>query len=77
MIPTRDTIHILCVDDDADFLELTATFLGRKLPSATIHTATRIAEANDHLASQTIHCIVSDHEMPEQTGLEFLASVRD
>ena len=70
-------MHILCVDDDADFLDLTATFLEQKLPSATIHTATRIDEANEYLASHSVNCIVSDYEMPEQTGLEFLESVRD
>lgn len=70
-------MHILCVDDDADFLDLTATFLEQKLPSATIHTATRLDEANEHLASHSVNCIVSDYEMPENTGLEFLESVRD
>ncbi|WP_324760990.1 hybrid sensor histidine kinase/response regulator [Haloarcula sp. GH36] len=70
-------MHILCVDDDADFLDLTATFLEQKLPSATVHTATRLGEANDYLTSHSVNCIVSDYEMPEQTGLEFLESVRD
>ncbi len=69
-------MHILCVDDDVHFLDLTATFLEQKIPSATIHTATRLDEANEYLASQSVNCIVSDYEMPEQTGLEFLESVR-
>lgn len=77
MVATSTGMHILCVDDDADFLDLTATFLDQKLPSATVHTATRLDEANDYLASHPVSCIVSDFDMPEQTGLEFLESVRD
>ena len=70
-------MDILCIDDDVDFLDLTATFLEQKLPSATVHKATRLDEANEYLSSHVINCIVSDYEMPEQTGLEFLESVRD
>ena len=69
-------MHILCVDDDAEFVDLTATFLEEKLPSATLHAATRIDDATDYLATHSVDCIVSDYEMPEQTGLEFLNSVR-
>jgi len=70
-------MNILCVDDDADFLDLTATFLERNLPVATIHTATRIHDAYHLLETEPITCIVSDYEMPEQTGLEFLGTVRE
>lgn len=70
-------MHILCVDDDADFVDLTATFLEQKLSAATVHTATRLDDANDYLESHAVDCVVSDYEMPEQTGLEFLNAVRD
>lgn len=70
-------MNILCVDDDADFLDLTTAFLQRKLPDATLYTATRTREAFDLLESEPIHCIVSDYEMPDQTGLEFLNAVRE
>jgi DNA-binding NtrC family response regulator len=70
-------MHLLCVDDDTDFLDLTTTFLERKLPAATIHTATRVHDAQTIIETEPIVCIVSDYEMPDQNGLEFLHSVRE
>ncbi|WP_418280059.1 PAS domain-containing protein [Halorubrum sp. DTA98] len=70
-------MHLLCVDDDTDFLDLTTTFLQRKLPAATIHTATRVHDAQTRIETEPIACIVSDYEMPGQNGLEFLQTVRE
>ncbi|MFC6793264.1 PAS domain-containing protein [Halobaculum halobium] len=70
-------MHILCVDDDANFLDLTTTFLQRNLPAATIHTATRVGDAQTLIETEPIVCVVSDYEMPDQNGLEFLQSVRE
>jgi len=52
-------------------------FLQRKLPAATIHTATRIHDARTLIETEPITCIVSDYEMPDQNGLEFLRTVRE
>ncbi|WP_418284727.1 PAS domain-containing protein [Halorubrum sp. DTA46] len=70
-------MHILCVDDDTDFLDLTTTFLRRKLPDATIHTATRVRDAQALLETEPIVCVVSDYEIPDRNGLEFLHTVRE
>lgn len=70
-------MHLLCVDDEADFLDLTVTYLQRKLPTATVHTATRVADAREIIETEPIVCVVSDYEMPEQNGLEFLHTVRE
>ncbi|WP_144797336.1 PAS domain-containing protein [Halorubrum depositum] len=70
-------MHLLCVDDDADFLDLAATYLGRKLPAATIHTATRVEDARELIETEPIACVVSDYEMPTRNGLELLREVRD
>ena len=70
-------MHLLCVDDDTDFLDLTATMLRRKLPAATIHTATRVADAQRLIETEPITCIVCDYEMPDQNGLELLHAVRE
>jgi len=70
-------MHLLCVDDDTNFLDLTTTFLQRKLPTATIHTATRVHDARTLIETEPITCIVSDYEMPDQNGLEFLDTVRE
>ncbi|TKR24841.1 response regulator [Natronomonas salsuginis] len=69
-------MNLTCVDDDADFLDLTAMFLERKLPSATVLTTTRVDDALDTLDTGPIHCVVSDYELPERTGLDFLRTVR-
>lgn len=70
-------MHLLCVDDDTNFLDLTTTFLQRKLPAATIHTATHVSDARTLLESEPIVCIVSDYEMPDKNGIEFLHTVRE
>lgn len=70
-------MHLLCVDDDADFLDLSTTFLRRKLPAATIHTAPSVRDARTLIESEPIVCIVSDYDMPDQNGLEFLHTVRE
>lgn len=70
-------MHLLCVDDDTNFLDLTATYLQRKLPAATIHTATRVSDARALIETEPIVCVVSDYDMPEANGLEFLQSVRE
>jgi PAS domain S-box-containing protein len=70
-------MDLLCVDDDAEFLDLMTMFLQRKLPAATIHTATSVTDAQRLVEVEPITCIVSDYEMSDQNGLEFLRTVRD
>ncbi|AEN07558.1 multi-sensor signal transduction histidine kinase (plasmid) [halophilic archaeon DL31] len=70
-------IHVLHVDDDADFLELVATYLERESDQLTVSTANNVEAAHDQLdATDGIECIVSDYEMPGTDGLEFLETVR-
>ncbi|PGF16325.1 hybrid sensor histidine kinase/response regulator [Natrinema sp. CBA1119] len=75
-------IHVLCVDDDPDFRELTATVLERRNDDIDVQTA---RSGRDGLAvfdeghaepDREIDCIVSDYEMPDMDGLELLAAVR-
>ena len=69
-------VHVLHVDDDPSLGELTAEFLGRIHTDWTITTE---AHASDGLSDLNGHidCIVSDYDMPEINGLEFLKSVRE
>jgi PAS domain S-box-containing protein len=71
-----NAIRILLVDDDSDIAELTATYLERA--SDRIETAVEAvpADALDRIASEGVDCVVSDYEMPEMDGLEFLDEVR-
>jgi len=72
-----DAIRILCVDDERDFLELTATFLEREQPDFTVETAPSATAGLDRLADGAFDCVVSDYEMPGANGIEFLETVRE
>ena len=66
---------MLVVDDDPDFADLTATFLTRHEPSLQVTTEHRVRAALDRLATDRFDCVVSDYDMPEANGLEFLDAV--
>jgi PAS domain S-box-containing protein len=77
MSTTGEAIQVLHVDDDPDFADIAATFLEREDDEFVVETATSAAAALDRLADLDVDCIVSDYDMPEMDGLEFLAAVRD
>jgi DNA-binding NtrC family response regulator len=70
-------IHVLHVDDDVAFGELVSDFLTHGNERISVTTAEDAIHGREILATQDIDCIVSDYEMPEQNGLEFLESVRE
>jgi len=71
-----EPITVLCVDDDPELVELTATFLERAEERVRAHTAGSADEGLTFLAEDGVDCIVSDYEMPGCDGLAFLESVR-
>jgi PAS domain S-box-containing protein len=71
-----DPIRVLHVDDDPEFVEMTATFLERADERITIETATAVDEALAQLDGADVDCIVSDYDMPGRNGIEFLETVR-
>lgn len=70
-------IRVLHVEDDPDFGDLTAKFLERCDDGLTIDTATNPADALETLAEKDFDCVISDYDMPEMTGIEFLETLRD
>jgi PAS domain S-box-containing protein len=68
--------RILHVDDDPTQLNVVETYFERELPGVEMLTATDAKDGLETLASTQIDCIVSDYEMPEIDGLEFLEHVR-
>ncbi|WP_254534841.1 bacterio-opsin activator domain-containing protein [Halomarina litorea] len=72
----RESIHVLLVDDDLDFVNLTATYLNQIEDEFTVVTETRTSKGFDQLDGGSIDCIVSDYEIPAQNGIEFLRKVR-
>lgn len=70
-------MSVLHVDDHSDFLDVASTFLEREQSQLDIRTATNVADALDILRNDGVDCIVSDYDMPNKSGLEFLELVRD
>ena len=76
-MPPFDPVSVLHVDDEPNFADMAATFLERADERLSVATATGASEALDHLAEHDVDCVVSDYEMPETDGIEFLEAVRD
>jgi len=77
MKPLTDSIKVLHVDDEPDFADMAGTFLEREDDRFDIETAPSATEGLDRLASGDFDCVVSDHDMPGQSGIEFLEAVRE
>lgn len=72
---TSDTIHILHVDDDTDFAELSALFLERQSESFEVVSEHSAADGITRLSNENFDCIVSDYQMPGRSGLEFFDKI--
>ncbi len=73
---TKECLHtVLCVDDEENILHSLKRLLrkeGYRLLTATSGTdGLRVLENND------VHLVVSDQRMPEMSGTEFLAKVKE
>ncbi|MCB1518954.1 MAG: sigma-54-dependent Fis family transcriptional regulator [Hyphomicrobiaceae bacterium] len=64
---------ILVVDDEVRSLESLARILGSDFE---VHTASTVAEASRILEKEWIQVILCDQRMPDQSGVEFLKTVR-
>jgi PAS domain S-box-containing protein len=73
---SADSVRILHVDDAPEFADLVATFLERENDRFSVETATSVREGLGLLAAAEFDCVVSDYDMPERTGIEFLEAVR-
>jgi PAS domain S-box-containing protein len=74
--PFERPVEILHVDDDPNILELTGEFLEREADSFEVVTETGAETALGTISERDIDCIVSDYNMPEMNGIEFLESIR-
>lgn len=68
--------RILHVDDDQELAETAAEFVRREDDRFDVEIAGGASEALDRLADEEFDCVVSDHELPGQNGIEFLEAVR-
>ena len=70
------SIRVLHVDDDPDFRDLTAELLERQDERFTVTTASGPSAGRERLDSGEFDCVVSDFDMPGETGIAFLETVR-
>jgi len=77
MSATGEGMHVLHVDDDPDFVDLAATYLEREDEAFVVETATSATAALDRLDDFDVDCVVSDYDMPDCDGLQFLDAVRE
>ena len=72
----KDYLHILHVDDDLSLLEVSKQILIRE-NNFEIENVTSVDEAFKKMEQQPFDAIVSDYEMPQKNGLEFLKQLRE
>src|SRR5665647_2572603 len=72
----KDSIRILHVDDDPSIQELTKLMLLDFDNSIEIDSACCVDKGLTQLAAKTYDLVVSDYEMPQKNGLDFLQELR-
>ena len=72
----KNLIRILHVDDDLCLLEVSKQILTME-NNFEIENVTSVDEAFKKLQKQTFDAIISDYEMPQKNGLEFLKELRE
>ena len=77
MSGTDDPIRVLHVDDDPSLAEIVATYLEREDDRIDVHVEADAEDGLEALDREAFDCVVSDHEMPGRTGIEFLRAVRE
>jgi PAS domain S-box-containing protein len=77
MTDTAETIRILHVDDEPGFADMALSFLEREDGRLDVQIATSTAAGLETLAETDIDCVVSDYDMPERNGIQFLEAVRE
>ncbi|AUV80311.1 hypothetical protein C2R22_00435 [Salinigranum rubrum] len=71
------TICVLHVDDDREFASLAAASLEAENEALSVESEPDAERALERLDEESFDCVVSDYEMPQVSGLEFLRAVRD
>ncbi|MFC6973883.1 response regulator [Halomicroarcula sp. GCM10025709] len=76
-IDEEQQVRVLHVDDDPQIGDLVETFLEQINDDFAVVTETSVVPALNRLETAQFDCIVSDYQMPNTDGLEFLEIVRD
>ncbi|MGB2826435.1 MAG: response regulator, partial [Thermoplasmata archaeon] len=68
-------IRVLHVDDEGSFLEVASHFM-QKTRGLEVQSATSVRSAVDMMSQTSFDVIVSDYQMPEADGIDFLKMIR-
>ena len=71
----KTLIHVLYVDDDAEFLKVARQCLEMQ-GMLEVDTALSVKEAAEKMKKKTYDAVVCDYQMPEKDGLQFLKELR-
>jgi PAS domain S-box-containing protein len=77
MSTARGPIRVLYVDGDPVVGDTAATYLERLNERFDVVTASEAREGRERITEGEFDCVVSQHELPDQDGLEFLKQVRE
>jgi signal transduction histidine kinase/ActR/RegA family two-component response regulator len=69
-------IHVLHVDDDEDFLICSKRYM-EKFGQFQIETALSVKEALEKIEQNPFDAVISDYQISEKTGLDFLKELRE
>ena len=72
-----DTVKVLLVDDEENLLQITKLYLEKTKPKLRITVSLSGRKALNLLVKEPFDIIISDYQMPEMDGLEFLAKVKE
>ena len=72
-----DQITVLHVDDDREFAAMAAAFLKREDDRFVVEQAEHASAGLEMLSDHTVDCVVSDYDMLEMDGIEFLQVTRE
>lgn len=71
-------INLLIVDDDIATVDVIRDSIEwKELDVDNVYTAFNVASAKKILTEQVVDIIISDIEMPQETGLDFIKWIRE
>ena len=71
------TTKILLVDDEKELLELAKTYIEEFFQHSKVYTCSSVNEALELINKISFDAIISDYQMPNTTGLDFLTLLRN
>ena len=70
-------LKVLLIDDDPDLLHQGKIFLEQKRDCLEVETANSGEDGLEKIEEKSYDAVVSDHQMPDMTGVELLKETRD